>query len=105
MLDLSLLNLSSPLNLSLLFLNLEVGILFVIFVDVHFTITEVVEIVLVATEVLLPAFKSDVELIRTCAGLLLQFVEVNSALNDKTDVDFIRSFSKEVSFIFEYYGV
>lgn len=71
MLDLSLLNLSSPLNLSLLFLNLEVGILFVIFVDVHFTITEVVEIVLVATEVLLPAFKSDVELIRTCAGLLL----------------------------------
>lgn len=71
MLDLSLLNLSSPLNLSLLFLNLEVGILFVIFVDVHFTVTEVVEIVLVATEVLLPAFKSDVELIRTCAGLLL----------------------------------
>lgn len=105
MLDLSLLNLSSPLNLSLLFLNLEVSILFVIFVDVHFTVTEVIEIVLVATEVLLPAFESDVELIWTCAGLLLQFVEVHSALNNKTDVDFIGSFSEEVSFIFEYYGV
>ena len=71
MLNLSLLNLSSPLNLSLLFLNLEVGILFVIFVDVLDKITKVVEIVLVAAEILLAAFESYVELIRACIRLIL----------------------------------
>lgn len=100
MLDLSFLDLRSPLDLCLFLLNLEISISFINLRYIT-AVAKLLKIVFMTAQILLSALENDVELIWLVLQLLLWFVKSDSSLHNKSYINFVLPFSEKVSLIFK----